>query len=67
MIFLEGGIGTGAVALILLIMASPAIILIIIGFILRRLDKSKAAKIFFILGILYLVIGLGACFSTQWW
>ncbi len=47
--FLEGGIGTEAVVLILLIMASPAIILIIIGLILRKLKKPKAAKTLFIL------------------
>lgn len=66
MIFLEGSFGIGAVVLILLLLASPAIVLIIIGFILRKLEKRKAAKIFFILGVLYAVIGLGYCSMGSW-
>lgn len=44
----------------ILLMFSPAIIMVIIGFVLRK-RKPKTAKILFITAGVYLVIGLGMC------
>ncbi|WP_394748127.1 hypothetical protein [Spongiimicrobium salis] len=51
----------GLFALILFIMFGPALLFLIIGFILRSKQKKKAAKIFFILAGVYLLISLGVC------
>ncbi len=62
MIILEGGMNLdGLIFLIILIMVGPAIILAIIGFLLRKNEKRKAAKVFFILAVVYLVISFGIC------
>lgn len=60
---LEVGNLGGLVFLIVLIMFGPALLFLIIGFILRRKQKKKAAKIFFILAGVYLLISLGVCGS----
>lgn len=46
----------------LFIMFGPPIILTIIGFSIKS-NKPKAAKILFILASVYLLIGLGICFT----
>ncbi len=51
----------GLVEFLILIMVGPAIVLAIIGGILRYNKKKKAAKILFILAALYLLISLGIC------
>lgn len=60
---LEVGNLDGLVFLILLIMFGPALLFLIIGFILRHKQNKKAAKIFFILAGVYLLISLGVCGS----
>lgn len=53
----------GAIILIFLfIMFGPPVILTIIGFAIKS-KKKKAAKILFILAAVYLLIGLGICFT----
>ena len=62
MIVLEGGMNLdGLIVLIILIMVGPAIILAIIGFLLRKNEKRKAAKVFYIIAGVYLLISLGIC------
>jgi len=61
MILLEGNYD-GILYLILAIMFGPAILLAGIGFILLKNNK-KAAKVFFILATLYVVVSLGLCGS----
>lgn len=51
----------GLVALLFLIMFGPAIILLVIGLILRSKQKKKAGKILFILAGVYMLISLGVC------
>lgn len=60
---LEVGNLGGLVFLIVLIMFGPALLFLIIGFILRRKQNKKASKIFFILAGVYLLISLGVCGS----
>ena len=55
----------GLIILIILIMLGPAILLAIIGGILRYNLKIKAAKVFFILAVLYVIISLGVCGSMM--
>ena len=50
----------GIIILCLGIMLSPAIIMTIIGFAVRKRNK-KAAKILFIMASVYSIIGLGIC------
>jgi len=52
------------VYLILAIMLGPAILLAVIGFLLRKANK-KAAKIFFILAVAYAIISFGICGSMM--
>lgn len=59
-LLLEIGNLNGLVALIVVIMIGPPLLLTIIGFGLYKNNK-KAAKIFFILAVLYLLISLGIC------
>ena len=47
---------------IFILMYSPAIIMTIIGFSIRK-KKSNAAKVLFILSGIYLIVGLGICAS----
>ncbi|PQV49553.1 hypothetical protein CLV33_103189 [Jejuia pallidilutea] len=50
----------GLILMIVAIMFGPAILLAIIGAILLKNNK-KAAKVFFILAAVYLIISLGVC------
>ncbi|GMN09544.1 hypothetical protein MTsPCn9_15870 [Croceitalea sp. MTPC9] len=59
--FLEPGNLDGLIILIFLIMFGPALLFLIIGIILLVKQKKKAAKIFFILTGVYLLISLGVC------
>jgi len=45
---------------VILLLLSPAIILFVIGLVLRK-KKPKTSKILFILAGIYLLIGLGIC------
>jgi len=58
---LEVGNLDGLFTFILLIMFGPALLFLIIGFVLRFKQKKKAAKVFFILAGVYLLISLGIC------
>lgn len=58
---LEVGDLSGLVVLIILVMFGPALILLIIGFILRSNQKKKASKVLFILAGVYLLVSLGIC------
>lgn len=58
---LEVGNLDGLIFVILLIMLGPALLLLIIGFILKSKQKKKPAKVFFILAGVYLLISLGVC------
>ena len=59
-LLIEPGNLDGLVILILAIMFGPSILLAIIGFALYKKNK-KAAKVFFILSVVYLLISLGVC------
>jgi len=58
-LFLEPNLD-GLAELMIAIMFGPAIILAIIGLLLRKNNK-KAAKVFFILAVVYVIISLGVC------
>ena len=59
--FLEIGNEIIWVILIFLILAlSPSIILTIIGFVIKK-NNPKAAKVLFIISVVYIIIGLGIC------
>lgn len=64
MLFFEPGNLDGLVILILIIMLGPAIILAIIGALLRKSNK-KTSKVFFILATVYVIISLGVCGSMM--
>ncbi|RAJ17843.1 hypothetical protein [Olleya aquimaris] len=50
----------GIVEMMLAMMFGPAIILALIGFVLQKRNK-KAAKVFFILAVTYVIVSLGVC------
>lgn len=50
----------GLVFLIVLVMFGPALLLLGIGLLVRRSNK-KAAKVFYILAGIYLLVSLGIC------
>ena len=58
---LEVGNLDGLIYFFALIMIGPAIVLAIIGGILSATKKKKAAKVFYILAGVYLLISFGAC------
>ena len=58
---LEVGNLDGLVAILFLIMFGPAILLLVIGLILRSKQKKKAGKILFILAGVYMLVSLGVC------
>mgnify|MGYP000501219072 CR=1 FL=1 len=58
---LEVGNLDGIVVLIALVMFGPALLLLIIGLILNSKQNKKAAKVFFILAGVYLLVSLGIC------
>lgn len=60
MIPLEVGNLDGLVYFFALIMFGPAILLLIIGLLIRKKNR-KAAKVFYILAGVYLLISLGVC------
>lgn len=57
---LEVGNLGGLVAFFIAIMVGPPILMAIIGFAVRK-NNPNAAKVCFIIGALYLIIGLGIC------
>lgn len=59
-LILEIGNLDGLLILIFAIMFCPPILFTITGFALKKRNK-KAAKIFFILAAIYLIISLGVC------
>lgn len=61
MILLEGNYD-GILYLILAVMFGPAILLALVGAILNKNNK-RAAKVFFILATVYVVVSLGLCGS----
>lgn len=60
MIALKGGNYSGIFLLIIFIMFGPPILFTIIGFTVRK-NNPNASKVMYILGGLYLIIGLGVC------
>ncbi|UNY99750.1 hypothetical protein MQE36_05240 [Zhouia spongiae] len=62
-IALEVGNLDGLFVLIFLVMFGPPVMLTLIGIILRK--NKKAAKVFYILAVTYLIIGLGLCASIM--
>lgn len=62
MLFLEGGDYSAIIYFIALIMVGPPILLALIGLAVKNLNK-KASKVFYILAVVYLIIGLGMCGS----
>ena len=62
---LEGNMNLdGLIYLILAIMFGPAILLAIIGFIIREKNR-KAAKVLFILAAVYVIVSFGLCGSMM--
>ena len=61
MILLEGGNLNGLVAFMFGIMLGPPILFAGIGFALYMSDKKTAAKVLFIIAVVYLIAGLGIC------
>ncbi len=57
---LEVGNLDGIVVLIVLVMFGPALLLLIIGVVLRK-KNLKAAKVFYILAGICLLVSLGIC------
>tara|TARA_B100000768_G_scaffold42271_1_gene41134 strand:+ start:40687 stop:40893 length:207 start_codon:yes stop_codon:yes gene_type:complete len=60
-IFLEVDNFDGLFIFLITIMVVPAILLFIIAIILGVKNKKKAAKIFWILAVVYLIISFGFC------
>ncbi len=58
---LEVGNLDGLVVLIALVMFGPALLFLIIGFVLFAKEKKKAGKVLFIIAGVYLLISLGTC------
>lgn len=59
-LLIEGGDFLGLVIFIIILMLAPAVIMTIIGFLLRK-TKPKASKILFIISVIYTIISLGIC------
>lgn len=60
MMFLEANLD-GLLTVLIIIMIGPSILLAIIGGLLNFNQKKKAAKVLFILAVIYLVISFGIC------
>lgn len=58
--FLEVRNLDGLVYMIAAVLFGPAILLVLIGLALRKVNK-KAAKVFYILATVYVIISLGVC------
>lgn len=54
----------GLIVIILAIMFGPPLLLFFIGYALRKTNE-KAKKVFYILAIVYLILGLGICGSMM--
>ncbi|MCM0665676.1 hypothetical protein [Flavobacterium tyrosinilyticum] len=57
---LEVGNLSGLVAIFVAIMVGPPILMTIIGFAVKK-NSPNGAKVCFIIGALYLIVGLGIC------
>ncbi|WP_427875524.1 hypothetical protein [Flavobacterium sp. MMS24-S5] len=57
---LEVGNLSGLVAIFVAIMVGPPILMTIVGFAIKK-NSPNGAKVCFIIGALYLIIGLGIC------
>ena len=64
-IVLEVGNLDGLISLMFALMFGPAILLFIIAIIFYVKNKKKTAKIFWILGVVYLIISFGICGSLM--
>jgi len=64
-IVLEVGNLDGLISLMFALMFGPAILLFIIAIIFKLKNKKKTAKIFWILGVVYLIISFGICGSLM--
>ena len=64
MLFLGVGNLNGLLAIIIAIMIGPSLLLLIIGLAIRK-NKSKTAKVLFILAVLDLIISFGICGSMM--
>jgi len=64
-IVLEVGNLDGLISLMFALMFGPAILLFIIAIIFNVKNKKKTAKIFWILGVVYLIISFGICGSLM--
>ncbi|WP_130735693.1 hypothetical protein [Flavobacterium sp. J27] len=64
MIALEVGNLNGLIFFFLLIMFGPPLLLGVFGAIVRK-NSPKAAKVLYILAVLYLLVGLGICGSLM--
>ncbi|TCP25039.1 hypothetical protein EV195_10470 [Tenacibaculum skagerrakense] len=53
---------SGIFVIIFIILLLPPIVLAAIGFLIRKKYKD-AATVFYILAVLYLIVGLGICFG----
>ena len=53
---------SGVFVIIFVILLLPSIVLAAIGFAIRKKYKD-AATVFYILAVLYLIVGLGICFG----
>ncbi|MBO3096799.1 hypothetical protein [Gelidibacter pelagius] len=51
----------GLVGILVLLLFGPAILFAIIGFILLFAKKRKAAKVLFIMAVVYVIISLSIC------
>jgi len=59
---LEVGDMSGIVVIVFIVLFLPPILLITIGLLLRKKYKELAV-VFYILAVLYLLIGIGLCFG----
>lgn len=50
----------GIIFFMFLLLFGPALVFFLVGLALRKKHK-KAAKVFFILGVVYMIISLGTC------
>ena len=55
----------GLIYLILAIIFGPAILFFIIAVLLMLKERKRAAKVFWILGFVYIIISLGLCGSMM--
>lgn len=62
MVALEVGNLSGLIAFFIAIMVGPPILMTIIGFAVKK-NHPNGAKVCFIIGALYLIIGFGICGS----